>query len=436
MTRFLNQAVICLLILSVAAIAVLPGCAPSTPVKKVTLQFWTHLPNNQQIEQLVKDFNARNPSIEVIHQGLTPSSYTARLNLATAPTSSADTARPDIVGIDVMLMPDIVGKSVLLPLDDMLKLAGEGFTRDFGEGLFYSNRYQGKTYGVPWWTAPSLMIYNKTVLEKAGVTRVPETYDELMLAAKAITKGTGDPATAVYGAIFPITAPGVLLGWLPYLWGAGGDLLDAENCAAFNNAAGEGVMRLWVEMYTQKYMPPGAITGASQGELDRLFFNERAGFIVGSYSLVEQARRANPAIQVDAALIPRPANGKHSSYLAGDNLVILKSTKYPNEAWRFIQFMLDTKNMSTLALANNAIYINGLPTRNSVLTSDFFNRFPYARTIAEAAKVGRAPNTPFLDAAGAPLYTALQDALSGKKPVKQVLAEAEAQFNKVTGCKK
>ncbi len=453
MKHFLQKVWLFTAIVSFLMVAVLPGCAPATTPtasnpssnaapaaqntspaaeptqaqavpsgQKVTLQFWTRLADNTQIDKVVKDFNAANPDIEVIHQGIPGADYRTKLLASVAGGNP-----PDIVGMDVAIMPIYFGQKALLPLDDYLMKAGDSFVNDYGAGLFFSSRYEGKTYGVPWWSDPSIMIYNQTLMDQAGVSQVPETYDDLLSAAKAITKSSGDPATDVYGAIFPVISPSVMFTWLPYLWGAGGDFVDQNGCAGFNNAAGEEAMGLWVNLYNSGYMPRSAVFGQSSDELNKLFFSNRAGFMVSGLSLIDQAKKVNPDIKLGAAVMPRPANGKHSSYLGGDNLVIMKNTKYPDQAWKFIQYMVDAQRMNELAMTNNGIYIDGLPTRLSAMTDQYFTQFPYAKVAAEAQKVGRAPNTPYLTEARVPVYDAFQEALTGKKTIQQALADAEVK---------
>src|SRR5207244_12098028 len=42
---------------------------------------------------------------------------------------------------------------------------------------------------VPFYVSKTLLFYNKTMMREAGVTRPPQTFDELLEAARKMTKG-------------------------------------------------------------------------------------------------------------------------------------------------------------------------------------------------------------------------------------------------------
>ncbi len=409
------------------AAAPAPTSAPA--VQNVTLQFWTRLGDNAQVTSVTNDWNKAQPAIQIALQGIPGGDYRTKLAASVAGGNP-----PDIVGMDVILMPQYNGQKALLPIDDLLQTAGPNFVNDFAEGLWFSNRLAGSTYGIPWWSDCSLLWYNVDLFDKAGISTGPATWDELMADAKAVTKTTGDATTDVYGAIFPVIDPSVMFTWLPFVWAAGADLLDANNCPAFNNEGGVAAMQLWVDLFQNGYMPRSAVFGQSGAELMKLFFNQRGGMYVTGPSIVNQAKTTAPDLKLSGVVMPHPANGKPSSYLGGDNLVMMKATKAAPQGWQFMQFMVDPQRMRTLALANDGVYIGGMMTRLSAQTSDFFDQFPNLRVTQEAAKVGRAPNTPFLTEARVPVYDGFQAAMAGQKTVKQALTDAEAKVKQITGC--
>jgi multiple sugar transport system substrate-binding protein len=390
----------------------------------VTLHFWTRLGDNPQVAAVVDEWNAANPDIQVELQGIPGDDYRTRLLTAVAGGQT-----PDIVGMDTPLMPQYVELDAIRPIDDLVP---EELLADFPEGLLQSNYGDdGQLYGVPWWSDPSAMWVNLALFEEAGVA--PETWDDLREASAAITNLTGDPATDVYGAIIPVVGPWVNWVWLPYFWGNGGELLDADNCSTFDSPAAIEAMQLWVDMFQAGEVPRSAVFGDS-ATINAIFFNDRAGMTLNGPGLFAAALTVNPDIRLGSVPMPRSDDGNHSSFLGGDNLVIMNSSEHPEEAWQFIEFMIDAERMAALADANNSQYISGLMTRNSAFTDDYLEKYPFHSGFFEALQVGRTPDTIYQTEVRNPVYNNFQAALDGQITTEEAAAIAAQQINEITGC--
>jgi multiple sugar transport system substrate-binding protein len=100
---------------------------------------------------------------------------------------------------------------------------------DFNDALVKRMTYQGTLYAVPQTIDMQLLVYRKSMLDKAGVS-VPQTMDELIDAAKTLT--TKDVKGLFVGNDGGV---GVLGG--PALWSAGLDYLTADNQVGFDDPA-------------------------------------------------------------------------------------------------------------------------------------------------------------------------------------------------------
>jgi ABC-type glycerol-3-phosphate transport system substrate-binding protein len=390
-----------------------------------TLRFWTRLADNPQVQQVVDEWNAEHPDIQIEYEGIPSADYRTKLLAAVAGGTA-----PDIVGLDVAIMPQYSGLDALLPLDDYIS---DDLRADFPEGLWFSSIFDGQTVAVPWWSDPSAMFYNIDLFEQAGV-EPPETWEELKAAAAAISDLSDDAENDIFGATNVVIVPGNLFTWLPYFWGAGGELLDENNCAAFNTEAGAGAMQLWVDIVQAGDMPRSAIYGENSEPVQALFFSNRLGMYTSGPSLYRRAMEINPDLNIGSIVMPRSETGQHSSYLGGDNLVILNTSEHPDEAWQFIEYMIDSERMQTLAAENNGIYIEGLITRTSAFADDHFERWPYQRGFVEAQQYGRTPNSTLISEIRVPLWENFQAAQDGAMTVQEALDDAEMRVNEITGC--
>jgi len=56
------------------------------------------------------------------------------------------------------------------------------------EGLWASGRFKGRTYGIPWYIAPPVLMYNTELFKRAGLNPLdpPSSEDEMVDAARQI----------------------------------------------------------------------------------------------------------------------------------------------------------------------------------------------------------------------------------------------------------
>jgi ABC-type glycerol-3-phosphate transport system substrate-binding protein len=116
---------------------------------------------------------------------------------------SGKTGAYDLIFAQEVWLPDYATSGYLLPLDDFVKdesLNGKDFDfQDFNQNLIKIDTIGGKLYGLPAFVQTPLMVYNKELLQKAGV-QPPKTWEETLAVAKALhDKGKGIALPAKQG---------------------------------------------------------------------------------------------------------------------------------------------------------------------------------------------------------------------------------------------
>jgi ABC-type glycerol-3-phosphate transport system substrate-binding protein len=116
---------------------------------------------------------------------------------------SGKTGAYDLVWAQEVWLPEYVSSGYLLPLDDFVKdesLSGKDFDlQDFNSNLIKINTINGKLYALPTFVQTPLMVYNKELLQKAGL-QPPKTWEETLAVAKALhEKGKGIALPAKQG---------------------------------------------------------------------------------------------------------------------------------------------------------------------------------------------------------------------------------------------
>lgn len=87
-------------------------------------------------------------------------------------------------------------------------------------------QYEGKMWGVPWFTDAGMFYYRKDLLEKNGFSEPPRPWEEM----KEMTEKVRQDSGTRYGFVFQGSQDeGGVVDALEHVWNAGGDVLDGNN---------------------------------------------------------------------------------------------------------------------------------------------------------------------------------------------------------------
>lgn len=229
-----------------------------------------------EIPRIQDEFAAANPGYEVKIEPIPINNY-----VENAITAILGGSPPDALALDAIMIPTPVGQNLLRPLDDMMKRYN--LTHDmFASGIMSASVHEGVTYAIPFRTGPSVLAYNKTLFDQAGV---PYPYDNMPLdefldICKRITKPDG--SLYAYGIAASKSDPAnVMSSFSPALWGMGGDFLTPDlKSSALNTPEAVAGIKYWVELYTvHKVVPEGCINYAITKDLVPLFFNQQIAMV-------------------------------------------------------------------------------------------------------------------------------------------------------------
>ncbi|MDI6103518.1 extracellular solute-binding protein [Actinoplanes sp. NEAU-A12] len=299
-------------------------------------------------QELIKSFNAKYPKIKVNYQSVPFADAQNKFKTAAA----AKTGAPDILRAEVAWVPEFASLGYLYSLDGSALLADES---DYNTAAMASNKFDGKTYGIPQVTDSLALLYNKELVEKAGVT-VPKTWAELKTAAQTVKAKTG--AEGLY-----VNPAGYFT--LPFIYGEGGDLVDTANkkivVNSDQNVAGLKVAKDLID--SGAAVKPSATD--SYSTMMTLFKEKKVAFIVNGPWEVNNVKSAPGFGGLEnLGIAPVPAgSAKAGSPIGGHNYVVYSGV--PQEkaaaAVEFIKFMNSAESQATLAGK-----LGVLPTRKSV----------------------------------------------------------------------
>ena len=372
------------------------------------------------IERMVKEFEQQNPNVTIELQYVNSDNA-----LQKATVALQGNKQPDISYQYGTNMAQLATSPKLVDLTSRVNEAGYDWN-DFYAGERAVATVNGKVYGVPALVDNLAVVYNKDLFAKAGLTEPgPDwTWDELRTDAKALT----DPANKVFGLVFPADASETMVWqYIPMLWAAGGDILNADNTeAAFNSEAGVRALTTLTDIAQDgslylDYQP-------DSGKYGQLFNSGKIGMVItGPWDL-----SGFPDVNYGVQFMPSfDQGGSHETIAGPDNWVIFDNgPERVDAAWQFLSFMTSPEQV-----LQDSLDTSHMPTRSSVAAmsefADFYTKYPGTQVFVDnLANVLKArPQIPQYPRISTALGQALVSALKGEATPQDALDQAAEQAN-------
>lgn len=240
---------------------------------------------------------------------------------------------PDIGWLYMEMFYDYIEMGALADLDSYFTDAEKD------NYLYYDlGNIQGGQYALPFVVGnPRVLLGNKAVLEQAGVTAMPTTWEELAAACDAVlekcpgvTPLVQDWGNPHYGSLNEI--------YWPYFWSAGGEIVDAEGNLTIDSAEGLKATELLNDMNKKGYL------GANPTACDDVkapFDNGEAAFVFMATGNALQLANADWDY-VTTLKGPQDAE----TFVAADSLVMFESCKNKELAAKLLKYLTSTEVMS------------------------------------------------------------------------------------------
>jgi multiple sugar transport system substrate-binding protein len=385
----------------------------------VTMSFWTRDSNQVQVRQLVDAWNATHDNkIEVTV--IPATDYMTKVGAA-----AAGGAAPDIIAVDLIYVPQFAAANQLADITEQAKALP--YFDKLSPSHVRLATYDGKIYGLPFNAEGSILLWNKDLFKEAGLDpeKPPTTWAEIADAAKKIT-ALGDDK---YGYYFSGSCAGCnAFTYLPLIWASGGDVLSEDGkTATVDSPEVKAALEFYRQLWADGQIPAGA-----QADTGTDFFNAfptgKVGMMGSGFFALGLMKNDHPDMNFGVTYLPGQDGGQ-SSFAGGDSIAIPSGSKYPKEAFEFIQWATsDDVQLEQYAKANS------LPVRTDLADNEYFQVDPRLGTAAKAMAMGKTPyslvyNQLFNDANG-PWLKMIQTAVFDGK-VDEAIATAQEEFTKI-----
>ncbi|CAN0656710.1 putative binding protein BRA0748/BS1330_II0741 (plasmid) [Nitratireductor aquimarinus] len=281
-------------------------------------------------EEAAKAFEEANPGSE-IQVEVVP--WDVLLQKLTTDISGGANADLSIIGTRWLI--DFVDQGIAAPLDDYM-------TQDFKDRFFpvflEPSVMQEKTYGLPVAASARAMYYNKDLFEQAGITEVPDTWDELAEAAKKI--GALGDDIAGFGLQGKEIETDVYFYYA--FWAYGGELVEEDGTSGLDTDAGYKAAEMYKSLIDSGATQPG-VTSYNREDVQNLFKQGKVGMMITAPFLSNQIKEEAPDLKYGVAAIPAGPEGDRGTYGVTDSIIMFENSENKDLAWKFLDQLFTTE---------------------------------------------------------------------------------------------
>lgn len=282
---------------AVLAATGLSACGRSNPLSHdVTLHMVaadygdpkTHNSSTEYWDTLAAAFEKQNPHIKVDVQVL---SWDVVDDKVAAMVKAGNA--PDIAQIGSYA--SYAAKNQLYSADDLFTVSEQA---DFIPSLADAGSVDRVQYGIPWVSSSRMFFYNKKLFQHAGITKKPETWDDVAHDARLLKN---DGVKVPYG--LPLGTEEAQAEALMWMLGDQGGYTDNVGSYTFDSASNIDTFG-WLK---DNLVKPGLVQATDPARTNRrdvfdAFLSGKAGMIMGHPTLLAQAK----ANHLDVGVVPLP----------------------------------------------------------------------------------------------------------------------------------
>ncbi|QPM67647.1 ABC transporter substrate-binding protein [Atribacter laminatus] len=324
---------------------------------------WGEVGTGDWFKDGVAQFETQFTDIKVVDTLIPAGQYEEKLLI-----DMAGGGAPDLAPVFTNMMPKLIRLGLLEPLDDYLANV------EWANNLLPVKsvaQYEGKIYGIPLTASPNGLIYNKKLLEKAGVG-VPTTPEEMYLAAKKIKEVTGE-----FGYGFATRTADVLEAYIPLMqWaiGFGGDFSKDGVPTANDPKTIEGLT--FLKRFYDEDLTPKGLDGPM---LRKMFVEEKIAMLIDGPWAMTYVQGEVPELYpyIGFAAPPTPT---HAAITGGAFYTIPVNAKNKKEAFALISIYNQTE-MQRRWLEE----LLQIPGQAVEASSEFLQKHPWINDMVDVA---------------------------------------------------
>lgn len=237
-------------------------------------------------------------------------------------TAISSRTGPDVGYMYMEMIADFIEIGALAPMDEFI-------TDDMRERYLYLDNgvMMGAQYAFPFVVgSPRIMFYNRDILEANGITEPPSTWEGFVEVAKKIDiDPDGDGARDIYPFIQAWNDPeigGLNATYWPFLWQAGGEIVNTDGTLALNSPEALEAARFVYDLRFTHDILDESVSSLNSNDAVNLMLEGNVAFIKAAPALAKSLDDAG----IDWGFFSSLENRRKGTFTAVDSLVILSSS--------------------------------------------------------------------------------------------------------------
>ena len=324
------------LVLILTLLCLISAAQPAFAEPEVRLTVWAMGNEGILIRNMADRFEELNPNVRIITQSIPWAAAHEKLV-----TGVIGGMAPDISQLGTTWMAEFNSMAALEPLDSHLQKSSLVKIDDFFTSALSSTFLDGQRFGLPWYVDTRVFFYRTDIAAAAGFSEFPKTWEELKALAKAIMQNKARDKSPGFAFSLPTNDWQI---FLMFFWQAGGQIFPEGGLSPLLTAK----PAIEAFEFMRSFFNENMASLTSGRDMDLLTAFETGFFplfIAGPW-MVSSLDMSKPQLAGSWTTAPMPANQSGASFIGGSNLVMFKSSKNKEWAWKFIEFMMTAENQS------------------------------------------------------------------------------------------
>lgn len=337
---------------------------------------------------------------------------------------------PDVATMDMTWIPTFASKGIFANLTDLSggQLNGKPITDQYTEGAVEAMTFDGH-YVTMMFDFDTYALYYRADQFKAKGIDVPKNWDELTAAAQKLAEDTnGDGKCDKF--CFEVVGTADCFHWCQFLYQDGGEVLNADStAAAFDSPAGLSALE-----YYDSFLKNGSgiYWGDAEGQPIKGIKSDQIGMFLDGPYYMGLLKSGVPDQSGDWRVALAPYSKEPGSYLGGTGLSIPVNAPHPDQAWLFVQYMLQLPQQIGVYTLAGAAPATTAALDSEVLTEPdpyFGGQAPFPIFKDTMATATHFPYVAQWDTLDEDIGNMLNSVLLNKATAQQALTEGAAKVN-------
>jgi len=312
-------------------VALCLGCSARHADQRERLEFWALGSEGEIVQNLIPEFERRNPGIHVVVQQIPWSAAHEKLL-----TAFVGEATPDMAHMGNTWVPEFVAINALDDLGPVAANSPVVKQGDYFPGIWATNVVGTTLYGLPWYVDTRVVFYRSDVLAAVGFPHGPRTWAEWREAMRRIHQR----GLCKWAILIPTNE------WDPLTMlalSAHSTLLTPDGTrGAFSQPQFADAFNFYVSLFRDGFAP--SVSNSQIANLYQQFGQgDFAMYITGPWNVGEFRRRLPPEMKDKWATMPLPAHDASEptgiSMAGGGSLVVFRASKHKTAARKLIEFL-------------------------------------------------------------------------------------------------